>query len=148
MKTIPLSRGMEAIVDDADYSWLSKCNWYAVKKGGFYYAVMWNGHRKVSMHRMILGLGYNDGFDGDHKNHHTLDNRRANLRAVTRQQNTFNSDHKGYSYEKHSGKFRARIMLNGKSMHLGRHNTASEARAAYLKAKQKYHRIYENGEAA
>jgi len=148
MKKIPLSRGMEAIVDDADYAWLSQFNWSVVKKGRFYYAVMWNGVRKISMHRMILGLGFNDGLDGDHKNHRTLDNRRTNLRAVTRQENTFNSNHNGYTYEKRSGRFRTRIMVDGKSLHIGRYQTPEEARAAYLEAKAEYHKIGGEGQAA
>ena len=39
MKTIPLSKNKHAIVDDADYEELSKCNWFADKHNSSYYAV-------------------------------------------------------------------------------------------------------------
>jgi hypothetical protein len=40
MATIPLTRGMVAIVDDADYEWLSKFSWHARlnTSNGVYYA--------------------------------------------------------------------------------------------------------------
>lgn len=74
---------------------------------GFAWKAKWNGGRNniyalrsvrgpdgisrdVRMHRVILGLSVFDGMDVDHINHNSLDNRRANLRVVTRSENVKN----------------------------------------------------------
>lgn len=36
MKTIPLSQGKFAIVDDEDFGWLSQWKWYVSKDGNTY----------------------------------------------------------------------------------------------------------------
>lgn len=68
--------------------------------------------------------------------------RRDNLRFANVSQNIRNSKkysnnssgYKGVSYDQASRKWRARIMVNGKSKHLGFFNTREEAYAAYCKA--------------
>jgi hypothetical protein len=77
----------------------------------------------------------------DHINQNILDNRISNLRIVTHQQNQFNTKAKGYSWDKNRNKWVSLIMLNKKSIHLGRFDTEQEARDAYLEAKKKYHII-------
>ena len=80
----------------------------------------------------------------DHKEHKygvPLDNSIGNLRVVTKQQNTFNTNAKGYSWNDGEQKWRAQIMLNGKNKHLGRFANEHDARAAYLAAKEIYHII-------
>ena len=78
----------------------------------------------------------------DHINKNKKDNRICNLRIVTNQQNSFNTNAKGYSYQKDAKrKWRSEIMVDGKSIYLGRFYTEEEARQAYLEAKQKYHII-------
>ena len=132
MKKIKLTQGKVAIVDDEDFEWLSQWKWYAhgnyAQRAG------------ASMVREILGLKKGDKRQGDHKNHDTLDNRRCNLRIVTKAQNQWNQKNpKGYSWCEHRKKYGAKIQVNGKLKRLGRFNTAKQARAAYLKAKKKYH---------
>ncbi len=151
MKTILLTRGQRAIVDDADFDWLNQWKWYAHwdrYTKSFYaerIARLPNGKRRVlSMHRLILGLGYGDTRQGDHVNHDTLDQRRSNLRIVTNQENQFNQrDAKGYSWNRAAKKFMARIQVNGKLKYLGLYDLASDAKAAYLKAKSELHHIRE-----
>jgi len=76
----------------------------------------------------------------DHINNDKLDNRICNLRSVNQQKNCFNrANVKGYT--KHGNKFRAKIHLDDKDIHIGLYNTEDEAREAYLKAKQIYHEI-------
>lgn len=91
MREIPLTKGYTAVVDDADFDWLSQWSWsyatgYAVRgerTGG--------RQRLVKMHREILGLPRDfDGREGDHKNGNRADNRRENLRIVTVAQNRQN----------------------------------------------------------
>lgn len=52
MKTILLTRGLSAKVDDENFDELSKFRWYAVKCFGKFYARRCDGrNKKVYMHR-------------------------------------------------------------------------------------------------
>lgn len=75
----------------------------------------------------------------DHINMNKLDNRISNLRNVTRQQNKFNQNPKGYSFDKGRSKWMAKIGVGGKTINLGRFSTEQEAKQAYLDAKKIYH---------
>lgn len=90
MKKIPLTQGKYALVDDQDYDMLIKIKWCAERcstvKENFYAR---NRALNIKMHRLILGLGKSH-LVGDHINHNTLDNRRCNLRAVTKAENNRN----------------------------------------------------------
>ena len=77
----------------------------------------------------------------DHINGDKEDNRIANLREVTHQQNLFNKKAKGYYWCKLNNKWRSKIGLNSKSIHLGLFETEIEARQAYLDAKKIHHII-------
>jgi hypothetical protein len=94
MKTIPLTRGKVAIVDDDDFVILNKWKWCAKfnKKANRYDAVRRNpsNGKNIFMHRQIMGLVPYDGLVVDHKNHDTLDYRRDNLRVCTQAQNCCN----------------------------------------------------------
>lgn len=83
-KKIPLTQGKSAIVDDEDYDFLNQWKWtfsrYAVRTGG--------NNRRIYMHQIILP--YKKGFEIDHINQNKLDNRRENLRYVTRSENIKN----------------------------------------------------------
>lgn len=70
----------------------------------------------------------------DHINHNTLDNRKRNLRIVTRSQNQMNSRHKGVS--KKSNKWLAYIRLNNKTLNLGTYVDEEEALYARWYAEQ------------
>ena len=103
-------------------------------------------------HRLVWKMAHPDWdiFDSspdnfiDHYNRDRRDNRLENLHVVTHQQNTFNrSDVKGYTLRP-SGKWLAKIAINGKQKHLGLYVTEEEARNAYLEAKKKYHPIVYN----
>jgi hypothetical protein len=78
----------------------------------------------------------------DHKNRDTADNRLENLRDVTQSQNSFNCKNtKGYSFSKSKGRYRASIMVNGKSKTIGYYIREGDAAEAYKEAKIKYHII-------
>ena len=77
----------------------------------------------------------------DHKNTIPSDNRISNLRVLTHQQNMFNTNAKGYTWDKVTNKWMSKITLNGKTIYLGRYKTEEEARQSYLLAKEKYHII-------
>jgi hypothetical protein len=75
----------------------------------------------------------------DHINGIKNDNRIENLRSVTKQQNSFNTKAKGYSWHKLHKKWLSQIMINGKKITIGRFNTEQEASSAYQDAKKIYH---------
>ena len=143
MREIPLTQGKVAVVDDADYEWLSRYRWMAsMARAGYWRAVRWVGtrakHRAVFMHREIIGA--QPGQLVDHRNGDGLDNRRANLRACSSRQNQQNrrgswaaSGYKGV-HQLHrllSKPWVAQIQVEGRSMHLGYFATPEEAAEAY-----------------
>lgn len=78
----------------------------------------------------------------DHINGIPDDNRIYNLRNVNNQQNQWNQKKaKGYNWYKQLNKWQAKIQVDGKDIHLGYYEIEEDARAAYLEAKEKYHKI-------
>ena len=101
----------------------------------------------ITRHRIIAytfkGLDINDPkIEIDHIDGNRLNNNCDNLRIVSSQQNNFNrTASKGYSWHKQSQKWKAKITLNGKDIHLGLFKNEDDARKAYLDAKKIYHKI-------
>jgi|TARA_R110000824_G_C14927509_1_gene648375 hypothetical protein len=77
----------------------------------------------------------------DHKDINPLNNFVSNLRIVSNQQNQFNRNAKGYSWDKQANKWKAYIMLDGKHIHLGYYETEEEASKCYQDAKPIHHII-------
>jgi hypothetical protein len=110
-----------------------------------YSQIFCNG-KMVLRHRIIASVFLGLDIDNptifiDHINHDKINNCVDNLRLVSNQQNQFNTNAKGYSWHKSSQKYRAKIRLNGKDIHLGYYNNEEDARQSYLNAKPKYHII-------
>jgi hypothetical protein len=135
MKEIPLSRGYKAIVDDIDYTLVSKYTWFVRirKSERTPYACAKVGDRHILMHKLITGYSVTD-----HKNTNGLDNRRENLRVGTNSTNKMNarkqrghytSIYKGVSLRK--GRWRAVIYLNRRQYHIGTFDSEIEAAKAY-----------------
>lgn len=90
---VPLTRGYAAIIDAADAELVAAYKWSAsVRKTRVYAVAYAGGGRKamklVYMHRLLSGAVAGD--EVDHRNSNSLDNRRANLRCVSRSQNNAN----------------------------------------------------------
>ena len=148
MKEIPLTQGKVALVDDADYDQLASYKWYALKGRNTFYAVRsvrdpTSKASAIAMHRQILCLAFGDPRESDHINHNGLDNRRSNLRIVTKEQNQWNERRNalGYYPKKGRKKFEACISVKGKNVCLGYFDNAEDAHAAYLRAKNVLHQI-------
>ena len=98
---------------------------------------------KLLAHNFIWFMYYGEDaqIDIDHINRDRSDNRICNLRSVTRQENQFNTNAKGFYWHKQNKKWCAVIHLNNKKINLGCFDTKEEAHEAYLEAKKKYHQI-------
>lgn len=126
-----------AIVDNEDFGWLNQWKWRTHSKG---YAIRMAGGRKnahnIYMHKLINNTP--DGFETDHINQNKLDNRKDNLRSVTRTQNKLNtglwkkntSGYKGVTWNKQISKWQSQIGLNNKNIILGYFNDIKEASLA------------------
>lgn len=88
IKYIPLTKGKVAIVDSDDYARLIQFNWCY----GVAYALRSINNKNFFMHHAIIGLP-TAGMVVDHINKNPLDNRKANLRFATIQQNYYNTDY-------------------------------------------------------
>lgn len=146
MKHIQLTKGQVAIVDDRDYTRVSKWSWYYDR-----YAKRnhWDKNNKKYvgwyMHSFIMGTP--KGMDTDHINGNKLDNRRSNLRILTRSQNKASSSlqysnnttgYKGVHFDKSRDKYMAFIRVNGKMHNLGRFNNKEDAIAIRKEAEEQY----------
>lgn len=154
MKYIPLTKGLYAAVDDEFFEELSKHKWHACAGRTTWYArrdeydPKLRKWKPVRMHREVIrmaGLGAPQAVD--HKDRDGLNNTLANLRAATHSQNKCNSKlksnntsgHKGVGYCPGKMKWRARIMFEGKCIHLGYFDTAWLAAKAYSAAAADLH---------
>jgi hypothetical protein len=89
MATITLNDGTEAHVDPEDLPYLSQFRWTRLKKAsGNSYAVRFSNGRTIFMHREVAETPA--GLVCDHISGEGLDNRRCNLRNITRAENNFN----------------------------------------------------------
>lgn len=144
MRTIKLTRGFEAIVDEDDYERLTTMAWQY--NSGYAQRRQWiNGKRVgVKMHRMAINAP--PGVHVDHINGNKLDNRKSNLRLASRAENNRNatkrynnrSGYKGVNYHPPSKKWQARITVNKKTKSLGLFLTAEDAALAYNNAALKF----------
>jgi len=77
----------------------------------------------------------------DHIDEDKLNNTISNLRIVSNGENQQNKKKvKGYYFHKRDKVYQSQIKVNNKRIHLGYFKTEIEARNAYLKAKEKYHK--------
>ena len=157
-RTIPVSQGQFAIVDDSDYAWLCQWRWHAhwnTHTKSFYvvrglYAPKGSGmkHEMIRMHRFIMNAPR--GMYVDHVNHNTLDNRRANLRLCTPSQNQQNKRKQksnksgvvGVHQSKRTGKWVVQIRVDNQVLSLGGYRTLEEAAQVRRDAEVKFHRDF------
>lgn len=133
----------EVLVDEEDYIELSQYNWYIDTNGrvqrnrlkGESYS---SSH--IQMHRQIMKATKGDIID--HINRNPLDNRKANLRFCTQNENERNkgkksiknatSKYKGVRFKKGRNKcWECRVKYNGKELYLGSFYTEEECALRY-----------------
>lgn len=153
-KTIPLTRGKSAVVDDETFEYLNQYKWYyhqRVKTNKPGYAARRETTSKGKSRIVFMQyyiLPKKDDLSIDHINGDSLDNRRSNLRYCTKEQNSFNvsrrrngqSKYKGVTFfHNHIDKWRANIYLNGRQTFLGTFDNEEDAARAYNRAAKKAH---------
>jgi hypothetical protein len=159
---IPLTKGQFAIVDDGDHVELSKFKWIAHlddKRQTFYAARLipsetWpeakadnrrsQRHKICFMARQILLPP--PGYEVDHANRNTLDNRRCNLRLALRRQNMMNRPKWGSKcrfkgmFRNTMGRFTVRILVEkNRRKTVGTFKTEIEAAKAYNEAAKQHY---------
>ena len=135
------SKGVGILIDRKNFKKIKKYCWCISKTG---YAVANINGKITKMHRYVLNIN-NPNQIVDHINGNKLDNRGDNLRMATIKQNSRNTSVSknnkvgvlGISQTKY-GKYRARIMVDGKEIRLGNYNFLSDAITARKKAENKY----------
>jgi hypothetical protein len=105
------------------------------------------GRKNYSAHRLAWLYVYGEWPSDqiDHINRNRSDNRIANLRIATPTQNQANrsvckrntTGFKGVTVDPRTGRFRAKIRVNGKRTHIGVFDSAEEAGAAYVAASRR-----------
>lgn len=108
-------------IDENDYEKISKYSWWL--SNNYIHGSVNN--KKVRLSRFILNYTGNDVVD--HINGNTLDNRKQNLRIITRKQNSMNkksrvnstSKYLGISYYKRINKWVSEIRIDGKKICIG-----------------------------
>jgi hypothetical protein len=139
-----------SLIDRADAPIAEAYRWWL---GGDDYAISLISGETIYLHREIMGLTYGDPLVVDHKNRQRLDNRRSNLRVVTKAVNAKNrskrvgsSLHKGVHWKKPNplhrtrGCWTARIIIDRKMIYLGNFDTEDEAAAA-VEAGRRQHAV-------
>lgn len=166
MELTIISKGVEykCLYDEEDHELISEYTWYlsteyarACIKGS-------KSKRLIYMARLIMGIIDNPDIEVDHINHNRLDNQKTNLRVCTRTENARNVSPSGnskylgvyiHNYHikgKKNGKpkvyeyqyFDARILAEGKRLHLGNFKTEEAAAKAYDIAAKKHFKEFAN----
>lgn len=153
---VPLTQGLFALVDEADFEMLNGYAWCPLTTKGRpdnpSATTHIKGGAKMLMHRMIMAPA--DGLEVDHINGNRLDNRRSNLRTCTTYQNNQNVRRKRSNTSGFKGVFRrnhghadrwsARIWANGCGRTLGVYDTPEQAHRAYVAAAAELHGEFAN----
>ena len=149
-RRIKLTRGYYALVDECDFERLNRHKWQVNVRNGRPRQAGRTERRNqksryLTMHRVIMNPPRH--MIVDHINRNPLDNRRANLRLSTPQQNSWNrscprnskgSKYTGVSLDRDGQKWRVRIVIDGESRFLGYYDDEKAAAMAFDKAAWKH----------
>lgn len=129
------------VIDTSDYDKVKGRYWTFNSQG---YVITVENKKHIRLHRVLMNPP--DGKVVDHINRIKCDNRKSNLRICNQRLNTYNASIKknnvsgqtGVSKIKTTGKFRARIFVDGREKNLGHYESFEEAVTARIKAEKQY----------
>jgi hypothetical protein len=132
---ILLNNGGVSLVDQDDLPELKQHRWFGYLGGsGRYYASTMIDGRRVYLHRLLMAPP--SDMEVDHINGDSLDNRRANLRTVTHQDNQRNR-RAGYGrtgirnvYRTSDGFYEVKLNPKGGAIRAGRFRSLGDAERA------------------
>lgn len=153
-RRIELTRGKYAILDPEDFESLNQYRWHCTNFG---YARRTGSKRSekgrkrvaIGMHNVVFPVP--EGMTVDHINRNRLDNRKANLRAATREENTWNrkfvkkgskTRYTGIHWNKKVKKWNVRLRVEGRRKSFGYYADEVEAAKVYDRVARKYRREY------
>lgn len=146
MAFIQLTKGLETLIDDESFDELNRFNWYASGPIGFERParrLKEEGRKLIYIYHQILGVKpwLLAGVNVDHINRDPLDNRRSNLRLVSRSENMQNRaiSSKGISVDRTHGTYKAYIGHGVERVNVGTfqsYEEAEEARQLFLERHQ------------
>lgn len=133
-------KGEEFYFDLEDYDKIKDYRWY-IDKYGYVVARKLNQDKMVKLHKLLL-----PNVEVDHIFHKKYDNRKSELRIVTRSQNNMNHGLRndntpgvvGICWAKRENKWLARITVDGKEIFLGYFDKFEDAVKARKEAEEKY----------
>lgn len=137
-------KGEEFYFDLEDYDKIKDYCWHINNKG--YLACAVGNNTYILMHKLILNLIDDNSVDVDHIKHKTYDNRKSEMRIVTRTENQMNLSLKcnntsgvtGVNYDNTNNRWVARIGINHKRICLGYFMKFEDAVSARKRAEEKY----------
>lgn len=127
------------LIDEEDIHLILESNsWYIEKSNGYVRSRDVNG-KTLYLHKVLLPTT-DPSLEVDHINRNKLDNRKANLRLVSRQDNSLNKNKKsglprGVYFHKPTKKYYSQITKKGFRYTIGYFKTIEEASEAYEKEK-------------
>lgn len=137
-------------VDDEDYEFLMQWKWYAKynRSGKTFYAIRGVKNDKgnmshVYMHKVIMKC--KEGEFADHIDKCGWNNQKSNLRLCSRSENNTHrktwgtSKYNGVSWDSETGKWKAQIQKDKKTVRLGRHLNEIDAAKAYDRKAKELH---------
>jgi hypothetical protein len=134
----------ESIIETSDLEKVKSVpNKWFLNDNSYVWTSLKKGTTPLRLHRLISDAP--GGLDVDHINGNKLDNRKCNLRLVTRGQNNQNqkisrsntkSNVRGVAWFSRDKKWRAYVNFNGKQIHLGYFDTKEAAAISASKARK------------
>lgn len=132
--------------DLEDYDKIKNYHW-AFDGHGYITSDIFEDNKKhiLRLHRLVMNLN-NENLFVDHIGHNKFDNRKKNLRIVTKSQNNMNkyvtsnskSGFRGVYWDNDRNRWTASIKYNGKQKRIGRYLNIEDAIIARKKAEQDY----------
>lgn len=118
---------------------------FAERKRWGYRAYISGGDQRAYLHRVVMEA--DPSHEVDHRNHDTLDNRKTNLRRVTRQENNQNrsganrnsaSGIRNVSWDASRQCWEVSLCVNRQKIHVGRYKDLAEAERVAIQARRRY----------